>query len=134
MEVSLTNHQLQDEGATLSRTLLPYLNMVMDYSFLGQETVFICTRFLISLIRHVCDMRETVGPGFVLYGVHLNPSLLKGIFDNPENVRPLREALQCKKFPATAVGAMCQYPTKFLWPELMHFWEGKSESVISHCA
>ena len=57
MEVSLTNHQLQEEGATLSRTLLPYLNMVMDYSFLGQESVFICTHFLIALIRHVCDMR-----------------------------------------------------------------------------
>ena len=106
----------------------------MDYSFLGQESVFICTRFLIALIRHVCDMRETVGTGFVLFGVHLNPSLLKGIFDNPENVKPLKQALHHKKFPATAVGAMCSYPAKFLWPDLMRFWEGKSESVISHCA
>ena len=29
---------------------------------------------------------------------------------------------------------MCHYPSKFLWPELMSFWDGKNEAIVSECA
>ena len=29
---------------------------------------------------------------------------------------------------------MCLYPSKFLWPELMSFWDGKNEAIVSECA
>ena len=28
---------------------------------------------------------------------------------------------------------MCLYPGKFLWPDLMSFWDGKSEANVSEC-
>ena len=28
---------------------------------------------------------------------------------------------------------MYLYPTKFLWPDLLYFWEGKSEVIIAEC-
>jgi len=65
-----------EEGGTLARTLLPYLNLVTDYTFLTPDTHHICGRFLASLTTHICDSKETVGVGFVLYALHLNPRLL----------------------------------------------------------
>ena len=29
---------------------------------------------------------------------------------------------------------MCLHPSKFLWPELMSFWDGKNEAIVSECA
>lgn len=34
IEMSLVNPNLQEQGGTLALTLLPYLNMVTDYSFM----------------------------------------------------------------------------------------------------
>ena len=45
----------------------------------------------------------------------------------------LREALRIRKFPAIAVNVMFLYPGKFLWPDLMSFWDVKSEANISEC-
>ena len=28
---------------------------------------------------------------------------------------------------------MCLHPSKFLWPELMSFWDGKNEAIVSEC-
>jgi hypothetical protein len=45
-QISLTNEHFMEEGATLSRTLFPYLNKVCDYRFLGEDFKFIGNRFL----------------------------------------------------------------------------------------
>ena len=61
------------EGATLAWTLLPYLNQVRDYRFLPDDANFIACRFLASLVTHVRDTEITIGAGFVLYALKLNP-------------------------------------------------------------
>lgn len=132
-EVSLVHDSYMEEGATLARTLLPYLNKVTDYRFLSEEADFIGGRFLAALITHVRDTTTAVGAGFVLYGLKLNARLLQGIFDKDRNTSSLREALTIKKFPPSAVTVMCLYPAKFLWTDLLNFWEGKNEVIIAEC-
>ena len=82
-----------EEGATLAWTLLPYLNQVRDYRFLPDDANFIACRFLASLVR---DTEITIGAGFVLYALKLNPHSIKDIFDNQDNVTALKEALRIK--------------------------------------
>ena len=36
-EISRVNQNYMEEGATLARTLLPYLNQVTDYSFISED-------------------------------------------------------------------------------------------------
>ena len=36
-EISRVNHIYMEEGATLARTLLPYLNQVTDYSIISED-------------------------------------------------------------------------------------------------
>ena len=73
LEVSLVHPSYMEEGATLARTLLPYLNQVRDYRFLSEDANFIAGRFLASLVTHIRDTESTVGAGFVLYALKLNP-------------------------------------------------------------
>jgi len=42
--------------------------------------------------------------------------------------------LTLKTFPITAVTVIALYPDKFLWPDLLQFWGGKSNEVISQCS
>ena len=65
-----------EEGGTLARTLLPYINRITDFTFLTPDTHFIGGRFLNSLVIHVRDTTEAIGVGFVLYALHLNPRSL----------------------------------------------------------
>lgn len=88
-----------EEGATLSRTLLPHLNKVTDYAFLQPDSTFIMGRFLTSLITHVVDTQSTVESGFILFGIHINPRALRGIFCNSKNAIALGEALKTLSFP-----------------------------------
>jgi hypothetical protein len=62
-----------EEGATLARTLLPYLNQVRDYHFLTDDDNFVACRFLASLVTHIRDTNITIGAGFILYALKLNP-------------------------------------------------------------
>ena len=55
IEVSLVFPSYTEESGTLSRTLLPFIDKVTDYRFLGPETNFIAGRFLGSLIVHLKD-------------------------------------------------------------------------------
>jgi hypothetical protein len=89
LQISLSNEQLQEEGVTLSRTLLPFLDKVTDYSFLGPDTHFIMNRFLNSLITHICDTRGRVTIGFMLFALHLNPFAVKEIAEYEGNVQAL---------------------------------------------
>ena len=76
LEISLVHQGYMEESATLSRTLLPYINKVTDYSFLGPESHFIAGRFLASLVTHVKDTHSVVECGLVLFALHLNPRAL----------------------------------------------------------
>ena len=76
IEISLVHNNYMEEGATLARTLLPYLNQLRDYHFLTEKTNFIACRFLASLVRQINDTQITVGAGFVLYALKLNPTML----------------------------------------------------------
>jgi hypothetical protein len=55
IEISLVHNNYMEEGATLARTLLPYLNQLRDYHFLTEKTNFIACRFLASLVRQIND-------------------------------------------------------------------------------
>ena len=55
IQVSLVFPTYTEESGTLSRTLLPFIDKVTDYRFLGPETNFIAGRFLGSLIVHIKD-------------------------------------------------------------------------------
>ena len=99
-----------EEGATLARTLLPYLNRVTDYRFLTAEHHFITNRFLASLVTHISDTKLTIGVGFILFALELNPPYLKCILENKSNIDALRGALNLRRFPAAAVTVMCLYP------------------------
>lgn len=102
LEISLTNQQFHEEGSTLARTLLPYLNQVTDYAFLAQDTIFIMTRFLSSLARHICDTQGAVGAGFMLFALKVNPHVVKDIIDYSGNVTALSSALSYFGYPLAA--------------------------------
>lgn len=102
LEISLTNQQFHDEGSTLASTLLPYLNIVTDYAFLVPETIFIMTRFLNSLVRHICDTQARVGHGFMLFALKVNPHVVKDIIDYNGNVTALSSALTYYGYPLDA--------------------------------
>ena len=55
IEISLVHNNYMEEGATLARTLSPYLNQLRDYHFLTEKTNFIACRFLASLVRQIND-------------------------------------------------------------------------------
>ena len=134
LQISLSNEQLHEEGVTLSRTLFPFLNKVTDYSFLGPESHFIMNRFLNSLIRHLCDTRGKVALGFMLFALHVNPLVIKDIIGFEGNVLALSSALVKQGFPPEAATIMALEARKFLYPELMKFWKGKTEEVVIECS
>lgn len=120
-----------DEGGLLSRTLLPSIEKVTDFMFLMEEDHFIASRFLASLSLHIRDADSKIASGFVLFAMHINPKELHGMFAQPVNKLSLRDALTIKGFPASAVNIISLFPEKFLWPDLLRFYEGKSDEVIS---
>ena len=75
-EISHVHQSYMDEGATLARTLLPYLNQVTDYSFIHEDLHFVSCRFLASLVTHLNDTKEPVCLGFAIFGLHYNPRSL----------------------------------------------------------
>ena len=79
IEVSLVFPSYTEESATLSRTLLPFIDKVTDFRFIGPEAHFIAGRFLSSLIVHISDTKLSVSPGFVNFAVHLNPQALTSV-------------------------------------------------------
>jgi hypothetical protein len=134
LEISLTNTNYMEEGGTLSRTLLPYINKVQDYRFLGDETHFIASRFLASLVTHVKDIETTVEPGFILFALNVNPRAMHGIFKIHGNVDALKQALTIRRYPPLAIAAMTLFPEKFLWQGLLESWADKSAEAIGQSA
>ena len=133
IEISLVAPSYTEESATLARTLLPYIDQVADYRFLGAEHSFITGRFLHSLAVHIKDVQSAVTPGFVAFALHLNPAVLKGIVTVGDGLLSLRRVLLDRGFKEAAVSAMCLYPAKFLWQDLLAFWADKSPDVVTQC-
>ena len=86
----------------MATTLLPYLNRVTDYAFFVPETIFIMTRFLNSLVKHICDTKSRVGDGFMLFALKINPHVVKDIIDYNGNVAALSSALTYYGYPLDA--------------------------------
>ena len=88
------------------------------------------TRFLNSLVRHICDTRTSVGEGFMLFALKVNPYVIKDIIDYNGNTAALSNALVHSGYPQEAAEVMAKQPSKFLWLELMKFWKGKTDDVV----
>ena len=56
IEISLVSATYTEESATLARTLLPFIDRVTDYRFLGKDSSFIPNRFLSALALHIKDI------------------------------------------------------------------------------
>ena len=123
LEISLTCPAYMEQSATLSVTLLPYISKVMDFSFLVEDTHFIAGRFLAALSTHLSDMRGTLTTGFVLFALHLNPRALKELITTSESKDSLKKALLHKGFSAATTNIICLFPDKFLFPDLLKFWQ-----------
>ena len=134
IEISLASATYSEESATLARTLLPFVDRVTDYRFLGPEAGFIASRFLSSLALHLKDVQGTVSTGFVAFALHVNPVVLKNMMTSRGSLAALRQVLHERGFQAAAVNAMCLFPAKFLWPDLLAFWRDKSPETVTSCA
>lgn len=113
---------------------MPYLNRVTDYNFIDKNANFIMTRFLNALVRHICDTGCRVGDGFMLFALKVDPSVIKDIINYDGNASALTNALINRGYPAEAAQIVAMFPAKFLWPELMAFWKGKTPDVIRECS
>lgn len=57
-------------------TLLPFINLCLDYSFLTNESNFIINRFLHSLTLNIKDVNMEVDIGYMVLALEYNPSLI----------------------------------------------------------
>jgi hypothetical protein len=55
INIQLVNPSYEDESSNLQHTLLPFLNMIDDYSFLKEEASYLMSRFIKSLTNHIID-------------------------------------------------------------------------------
>ena len=92
-EISLASATYSEESATLARTLLPFVNQVTDYRFLGPEAGFIAARFLNALALHLKDVQATVTAGFVAFALHVNPVVLKTMLSSKGSLASIRQIL-----------------------------------------
>lgn len=69
----------------------------------------------------------------MLFALWVDPSVIKDITGYVGNTQALSSALVKQNYPAEASEFMALHPKKFLWPELMSFWKGKTEGVIIEC-
>lgn len=80
-EIGKANANFIEEGYILSLTLLPHLNKVWDYGFLGDDLSNLVSRYIASLILHIKDTKLEVEKGFMLFVMRFNPSLLSDIIE-----------------------------------------------------
>ncbi len=73
------------------------------------------------------------GQGFVLFGIKINPSAIKVVFNKIDFKDQLQGALQTLGFPERAVDIISKMPQKLLWPELLSFWRSKAPQLIEDC-
>ena len=108
-----------EASGLLSRTLLPHINALTNFSFITEESHFIFGRFLSSMILHHQDTQLPIGTGLMLLGLELNPMKLKGMCLNPMNLVSLKEALSHFGIASTISTIIATSPDKFLFPGLL---------------
>ena len=133
IEITLVNESLSEEGNTLSYTLLPYIDQCTDFSFLSEDSSFMVNRYLRSLVLNIKDADMTVGKGFMILALKMNPSLLQGIVTSAANSASLVEALMHSGFASDPALMISKNPSKFLWPQLLKFFKGKSQTTVCEC-
>ena len=82
LEIAIVSPSIIEASATLSRTLLPYINKISDFNFISEDSYFIFGRFLSALVLHHKDTHEPMGSGLILLALELNPQVLKGLFQS----------------------------------------------------
>lgn len=85
LEIGKVNTKFIEEGYILSLTLLPYLNQVWDYGFLGDDHSNLVNQYIASLILHIKDTKQEVQKGFMLFVIKHDPSLLQDIIEIKDN-------------------------------------------------
>ena len=75
-KISLSSSNLMEQGNTLSMTLLPYIHLCSDFSFLRDDLHFVHEQFLQALIQHIQDTQMEVGRGFILFSLKVNSRAL----------------------------------------------------------
>ena len=48
--------------------------MVTDYSFISEEAIFIVSRFLNALSRHLKDTNDHIEEGFIYFALRFDPA------------------------------------------------------------
>lgn len=129
IEISLVNSAFMEQGNTLSRTLLPYLNAVTDFSFLPRESDFIVGRFLAALASHISDTKGAIGLGYAILALKINPALIQNILSYQSNGQHLMKALELSAFSKASAELFARYPSKLLWPQLLAFLQGKAVAL-----
>ena len=89
IEISLENPNFMEEA----NTLLPFLNIVTDYTFLTAKAHFIVQRFMNSLSQHIIDTRGKVNKGFMLFAMRIDPTKLRDIIHFENNRTSFIETL-----------------------------------------
>lgn len=93
IRICLASPNLMDQGNTLSMTLLPYVELCLDFSPLKDDWHFVLNQVLQSLTLHIQDTKMDVGPGFMAFGLKVNPRLLAGLPPTEANLTALTNAL-----------------------------------------
>jgi hypothetical protein len=126
LEIALVHPQLIDPSGTLSRTLIPLVNRVQDFSFLSQDSHFIFGRFLNAMILHHKDTNEPLGPGLILLALSLNPQVLRGMWSDLKNQSALRDALSHFGMALSVSMIISSAPDNFLHPGLLATLKSKT--------
>lgn len=118
-----------EASATLTRTLLPSVSQVTDFSFLKPEDTFVMTRFLNALLLHFKDCNLTLGEGVIQLSLCLNPILIKGMINDEHSKRSLNQALLNRGLSSDICSLIVNQPSKFLYPELLGIIKSKPQDV-----
>ena len=119
---------LRSEGATLSKTLLPYLNTTHNYSYISTQLVPITITLLQSLALHIKDTDEDFNSGFVSFALTFSPQTLQNIILSKQNKKEVVKAFSILGYPQEACEIISKSPTKFLWPDLLKFLSERNQN------
>lgn len=82
---------------------------------------------------HIKDKKASVEKGFMLFAIHLNPNALHDIIIFDKNKSVLIETLIYLGFNEQCSNIISETPSKFLWSDLLSFFKGKLDSMITQC-
>ena len=114
-------------------TLLPYLNKCSDFNFISRKHDSILNEFLKALTQHIKDTHGNVESGFMILALKINPQMLHEIVSCGNNFEVLYKVLCGLSFSEQSARLIQSYPSKFLWLELLKFFEGKPQDIVDDC-